>query len=141
MLCPISEELPEIEMNNTGGESLSQAADAGEGVMAGAMRCMNFRIRSLYPVLTNSPEVRQALNAILQKHHDVTVDGFLERNGGEYILFSQVNETLSVRLCELDRNVYSLRQTLEWVVNERDGSIQWALEFWARECKPIWNQR
>ena len=141
MLCPIAEEPPEIEMKDTGGDSLRQAVDVGEGVMAAARRCMKYHVRSLYPILTCSPEVLQALNATLQKHHDVTVAGFLEQNGGEYILFSQVNETLSVRLCELDRNVYSLRQTLEWVLNEREGSIQWALDFWVRDFKPIWNQR
>ena len=78
---------------------------------------------------------------MLHKHHGVTVAGFLDENGGEYILFSQVNEPLSVRLCKLDMKVYSLRQTLEWVLNECEGSIQWALDFWVRDFEPIWNQR
>ena len=141
MLGPIAEEPPEIEVKDTGGDSPKQAFDVDEGVMAAASRCMKYHVGSLYPILTRSPEVLQALNATLHEHHGVTVAGFLDENGGEYILFCQVNEPLSVRRCELDMHVYSLRQTLEWVLNEREGSIQWALDFWVRDFTPIWNQR
>ena len=113
--------------------------------MAAASRCMKYHVDSLYPILTQSPEVLQALNATLHKNHGVTVAGFdTHDNGMKYILeilFNQDHERLSVRLCRLNMRVYSLRQTLEWVLNEREGSIQWALEFWVRDFEPIWNQR
>ena len=141
MLYPIAEEPSEIEMEDTGGDSPKQAFDVDEGVMAAASRCMKYHVGSLYSILTRSPEVLQALNATLHEHHGVTVAGFIDDNGGTYILFSQVNEPLSVQRCELDMKVYSLRQTLEWVLNECEGSIQWALDFWVRDFKPIWNQR
>ena len=141
-LHPITEEIPEVEMRDTVDCSPEQAYDVDEGVRAAASLCMKLHLDALYPILTSSPEVFQALNAMLHKHHGVTVAGFdTDDNGGKYILFNQDNERWSVRQCKLNMQSYSLRQTLEWVVNERDGSIQWALEFWARECKPIWNQR
>ena len=141
MLYPIAEEPPEIEMEDTGGDSPKQAFDVDEGVMAAASRCMKYHVGSLYSILTRSPEVLQALNATLHEHHGVTLAGFIDDNGGKYILFFQVNEPLSVRRCELDMHVYSLRQTLEWVLNECEGSIQWALDSWVRDFEPIWNQR
>ena len=133
-LHPIAEELPEVEMRDTVDGSPEQAYDVDEGVMAAASRCMKFHLDSLYPILTSSPEVFQALNAMLHKHHGVTVAGFdTDDNGGKYILFNQDNERWSVRQCKLNMQMYSLRQTLEWVLNKREGSIQWALEFWVRD--------
>ena len=134
MLYSIAEDPPEIEMQDTGGDSQKQVFDVNEGVMAAASRCMKFHLDSLYPILTSSPEVFQALNAMLHKHHGVTVAGFdTDDNGGKYILFNQDNERWSVRQCKLNMQMYSLRQTLEWVLNKREGSIQWALEFWVRD--------
>ena len=141
-LHPIAEELPEVEMRDTVDGSPEQAYYVDEGVMAAASRCMKFHLDSLYPILTSSPEVFQALNAMLHKHHGVTVAGFdTDDNGGKYILFNQDTERWSVRQCKLNMQMYSLRQTLEWVLNECEGSIQWALDFWVRDFKPIWNQR
>ena len=87
MLYPIAEEPPEIEMKDTGGDSPKQALDVDEGVMAAARRCMKYHVGSLYPILTRSPEVLQALNATLHEHHGVTLAGFIDDNGGKYILF------------------------------------------------------
>ena len=134
MLYPIAEEPPEIEMRDTGDDSPEQAFDVDEGVMAAASRCMKFHLDSLYPILTSSPEVFQALNAMLHKHHGVTVAGFVTcDNNRKHIVFNQNTEGFSVRQCNWNKRSYSLRQTLEWVLNNGEGSIQWALEFWLRD--------
>ena len=112
MLYSIAEDPPEIEMQDTGGDSQKQVFDVNEGVMAAASRCMKYHVGSLYSILTRSPEVLQALNATLHEHHGVTVAGFIDDNGGKYILIFQSNEPLSLRRCELDMNVYSLDRHL-----------------------------
>ena len=133
-LHQIAEETPEVEMRDPVDCFVERAHDVDEGVKAAANQCMKLDLDSLYPILTSSPEVFQALNAMLHKHHGVTVAGFdTDDNGGKYILFNQDNERWSVRQCKLNMQMYSLRQTLEWVLNKREGSIQWALEFGVRD--------
>ena len=133
-LHPIAEEIPEVEMRDTVDCSPEQAYDVDEGVRAAASQCMKLHLDSLYPILTSSPEVFQALNAMLYKHHGVTVARFdTDGNGKKRILFDEDNEHLSVRQCKSNMQSYSLRQTLEWVLNKREGNIQWALEFWLRD--------
>ena len=133
-LHPIAEEIPEVEMRDTVDCSPEQAYDVDEGVRAAASQCMKLHLDSLYPILTSSPEVFQALNAMLHKHHGVTVAGFVtDDNGRKHIVFNQDTEGFFVRQCNLNRQSYTLKQTLEWVLNERKGNIHWGLEFWMRD--------
>ena len=133
-LHPIAEEIPEVEMRDPVDCSVEQAYDVDEGVKAAANQCMKLDLDSLYPILTSSPEVDQALNAMLHKHHGVTVAGFVtDDNDRKHIVFNQDTERFSVRQCNWNMRSYSLMQTLEWVLNKGEGSIQWALEFWLRD--------
>ena len=133
-LHPIAEETPEVEMRDPVDGFVERAHDVDEGVKAAANQCMKLDLDSLYPILTSSPEVFQALNAMLHKHHGVTVAGFVTcDNDRKHIVFNQDTECFSVRQCNWNKRSYSLRQTLEWVLNNGEGSIQWALEFWLRD--------
>ena len=133
-LHQIAEETPEVEMRDPVDCSVERAYDVDEGVKAAANQCMKLDLDSLYPILTSSPEVFQALNAMLHKHHGVTVAGFVaDDNGRKRIVFNQDTDVFLVRQCNLNWLSYSLKQTLEWVLNERKGNIHWGLEFWMRD--------
>ena len=146
-LYPVAEEPPKTSATDTVDDSLAQFAvasvagqpsgqahDVDEDVKTAARQLMQFGLDSLYAILQNSPAVFQALNSMLREHHRVTVAGVgTDDNGEKYIVFNQYNQKFSVRQCRWDREMYSLKETLEWVLNKRRGSIQWALEFWVRD--------
>ena len=147
-LYPVAEESPKTSATDTVDDSLAQqfavasvagqpsgqADDVDKGLKTAARQLMQFRLDSLYPILQSSPAVFQALNSMLREHHRVTVAGVgTDDNGEKYIVFNQYNQKFSVRQCRWDREMYSLKETLEWVLNKRRGSIQWALEFWVRD--------
>ena len=142
-LYPVAEEPPKTSATDTVDDSLAQqfavasvagqpsgqTHDVDEGLKTAARQLMQFGLDSLYAILQNSPAVFQALNSMLREHHGLTVAGVgTDDNGEKYIVFNQYSQKISVRQCRWDREMYSLKETLEWVLNKRRGSIQWALE-------------
>ena len=90
-------------------------------------------IEGLFVATIKKTHLMKLLNGYLRGKHGVSISRIGADEEGVWSVGIKETSPPPRRRCRWDRQLWSLRETIEWALTKRQAALQWTLHFWERD--------
>ena len=116
-------------------EGTAGVASNGETRNWGAIEALIYEsVEGLNEVAKHNKQLLRLFNRYLRARHRVWINRIDENEDtGSVSVAVDEKQPAPSRRCCLDGTLWTLGETLQWTLNERNASVDWTLKFWDRD--------